>query len=81
MKLANLTSARGSLRFSLGLYNTDEDVDYVLKHLPGIIAKLRAISPLDANHQDNDQFDLKAARQKHDHTQAHSGPDGATVTV
>ncbi len=64
----NLTPmrARGSLRFSLGLYNTDEEVDYLLQHLPGIINKLRTISPLDTKHPDNDKFDLKAARQKHD---------------
>ena len=37
--------ARGSVRFSLGIYNTDEDVDYLLQHLPSIIAKLRAVSP------------------------------------
>lgn len=37
--------ARGSIRFSLGIYNTDAEVDYVLDHLPGIIAKLRANSP------------------------------------
>ena len=33
--------ARGSLRLSLGRYNTDEDVDYLLTHLPRIIARLR----------------------------------------
>jgi len=37
--------ARGSLRFSLGVYNTDEEVDHLLKHLPPIIMKLREISP------------------------------------
>ena len=37
--------ARSSIRFSLGIYNTDEEVEYLLKHLPGIIAKLRANSP------------------------------------
>jgi len=36
--------ARGSLRFSLGIYNTDEEVDHLLKHLPQIIKKLRDIS-------------------------------------
>ncbi len=36
--------AKGSIRFSLGRYNTDEDVDYVLEHLPGVIQKLRACS-------------------------------------
>lgn len=37
--------ARGCVRFSLGLYNTEEEVDYVLKHLPKVIAKLREESP------------------------------------
>ena len=40
--------ARGCIRFSLGIYNTEEEVDYVLQQLPPIIAKLREISP--ANH-------------------------------
>ena len=39
------TSAHGSIRFSLSRYNTEEDVDYVIEHLPGIIKKLRDISP------------------------------------
>ncbi len=38
--------ARGSVRFSLGYYNTAEDVEWVLRHLGEIILKLRAISPL-----------------------------------
>jgi len=38
--------ARGSLRFSLGIYTTDAEVDYLLSHLPGIINKLRLASPL-----------------------------------
>jgi cysteine desulfurase len=38
--------ARGSIRFSLGIYNTDAEVDYLLEQLPQIIAKLRAVSPL-----------------------------------
>jgi cysteine desulfurase len=37
--------ARSSIRFSLGIYNTEAEVDYVLQHLPGIIAKLRANAP------------------------------------
>jgi len=41
----NAARARGSIRFSLGVYNTDDDVDYVLKHLNPIIAELRAESP------------------------------------
>ncbi|HXG48097.1 MAG TPA: aminotransferase class V-fold PLP-dependent enzyme, partial [Methylomirabilota bacterium] len=38
--------ARSSVRFSLGIYNTDAEVDYLLKHLPPIIAKLRSVSPV-----------------------------------
>ena len=58
--------ARGSVRFSLGIDNTDEEVDYVLRQLPPIIERLRAISPLDSKHPDNDKFDLAAARRNHD---------------
>jgi cysteine desulfurase len=38
--------AHGSLRLTLGHENTDEDVDYVMQVLPGIIEKLRLMSPL-----------------------------------
>ncbi len=38
--------AHGSLRLSLGRENTEGDVDFVVEHLPGIIQKLREISPL-----------------------------------
>jgi cysteine desulfurase len=38
--------AHGSLRLSLNEYNTDEDVDYILQTLPGVIQYLRAMSPL-----------------------------------
>lgn len=37
--------AHGSLRLSLGRWTTEKDIDYVLKVLPGIIKKLREISP------------------------------------
>lgn len=39
------TAAHGSIRFSLSVYNTAQDVDYVLEHLPGIIDRLRELSP------------------------------------
>jgi cysteine desulfurase len=39
------TAIHGSLRFSLSRYNTDEDVDYVLEVLPGVVANLRKLSP------------------------------------
>lgn len=38
--------ARGSVRFTLGWDNTEEDINYVLEVLPPIIQRLRAISPL-----------------------------------
>jgi cysteine desulfurase len=38
--------AHGSLRLTLGKENTEADVDYVLDILPGIIEKLRRMSPL-----------------------------------
>jgi len=38
--------AHSSIRFSLGKYNTEKEIDYVLKILPEIIKKLRKISPL-----------------------------------
>ena len=37
--------ARGALRFSLGVYNTEADVDRLLDKLPPIIDKLRAETP------------------------------------
>ena len=36
--------AHGSIRFSLGRENTEEDVDYVLEKLPHIILKIRRMS-------------------------------------
>lgn len=39
-------TAHGSLRLSLGAENTEEDVDYVLDILPGIVERLREMSPL-----------------------------------
>ena len=38
--------AHGSLLFSLGKQNTEEDIDYVLEILPNIVKRLRVISPL-----------------------------------
>lgn len=38
--------AHGSLVFTLGKQNTEEDVDYVVEAMPDIVKRLRAISPL-----------------------------------
>ena len=39
------TAAHGSIRFSLSVYNTEEEIDTVLEKLPPIIASLREMSP------------------------------------
>ncbi len=39
------TSAQGSIRFSLGRYNTDEEIAYTLNVLPDIIGRLAEMSP------------------------------------
>ena len=39
------TAAQGSIRFSLGRYNTTEDIDTTLPLLAGIVEKLAAMSP------------------------------------
>jgi cysteine desulfurase len=41
------TAAQGSIRFSLGRYNTEEEIDFTLKVLPEIIGKLVEMSPYD----------------------------------
>ncbi len=43
--------AHGSLRLSLGKYNTEEDIDYILEALPRTVEKLREISPLKPDKQ------------------------------
>ena len=39
------TAAHGSIRFSLSIYNTEDEVDYILEKLPPIIENLRDLSP------------------------------------
>lgn len=39
-------TSHGSVRFSLGRDNDEEDVDYVLEKIPQIVDKLRQISPI-----------------------------------
>ncbi|RKX86109.1 MAG: cysteine desulfurase NifS [Spirochaetes bacterium] len=40
----DIENAHGSIRFSFGRFNVEEDVDYVLSILPGIIEKIRSMS-------------------------------------
>jgi cysteine desulfurase len=39
------TAAHGSIRFSLSVFNIDDEVDYILENLPPIIENLRELSP------------------------------------
>ncbi|MBW1956344.1 MAG: cysteine desulfurase NifS [Deltaproteobacteria bacterium] len=39
------TAAHGSIRFSLSIYNTEQEIDFIIEKLPPIIAKLREMSP------------------------------------
>ena len=39
------TMAHGSIRFSLSIYNTEEEIDFVIDKMPPIIAMLREMSP------------------------------------
>jgi cysteine desulfurase len=39
------TAVHGSVRFSLSRYNTEDDIDYILKVFPGVVANLRRLSP------------------------------------
>ncbi len=72
LKAMGLTPARarGATRFSFSVYNTERDVERVMEILPGIIEKLRKISPLNPGHPDNDQYDVEAARARHEEEQA-----------
>ncbi len=38
--------AHGSLRLTNSKYNTEEEIDFVLETLPGVVDRLRAMSPL-----------------------------------
>jgi cysteine desulfurase len=40
--------ARGSLRFSFGRFNDDNDVNRAIEVVPRVIGKLRALSPVTA---------------------------------
>ncbi|MBW2646808.1 MAG: cysteine desulfurase NifS [Deltaproteobacteria bacterium] len=39
------TAAHGSIRFSLSIYNTEKEIDFIIEKLPPIIERLRELSP------------------------------------
>jgi cysteine desulfurase len=40
------STAQGAVRFSLSQYNSQKEIDFVIEKIPGIIEKLRHMSPL-----------------------------------
>jgi cysteine desulfurase len=56
--------ARSCVRFSFSHYNTDADIDAALQILPPMIERLRAMSPLSAEHPDNFAYDVESARER-----------------
>jgi len=58
------TAAHGSIRFSLSVYNTKEEIDYTVKHVPPVIETLRNISP----------FWNDYIKGKNTHPEKHAGP-------
>jgi len=57
--------ARGSIRFSLGKQNTEEEVEYVLTRVPEVIEKLRELSPAwVGNHAGNHAGESSGERQE-----------------
>jgi cysteine desulfurase len=45
------TAAQGSIRFSLGRYTTESEIDYTLARLSPIINQLAEMSPYEIKHE------------------------------
>ncbi len=52
--------AHSSLRFTIGRFTTEEDIDYTIKHVRAAVEKLRALSPLWDMYKDG--IDLKTVQ-------------------
>ena len=46
------TILHGSIRFSLSRFTTEDDIQQVVNVMPGIVEKLRAISPFNSDEAD-----------------------------
>ncbi len=59
-------TAHGSVRISLGRFNTEEEIDYIIKELPPIIGRLRNMSPLYNRRPDEPEpFKVEACEDHH----------------
>ncbi|ACO04605.1 MAG TPA: cysteine desulfurase [Persephonella sp.] len=56
-------ASNGSIVFSLGRENSEEDIDYIIEEYPKVIQRLREISPFGPENWD--QFAKKADKYKH----------------
>jgi cysteine desulfurase len=61
------TAAHGSIRFSLSIYNTDDEMDYIITHVPDVIKRLREISPFDRNTDIKSDFGVGLKGHSHTH--------------
>lgn len=52
--------AHSSLRFSIGRFTSEEDIEYTIKHVRAAVEKLRALSPLWDMYKDG--IDLKTVQ-------------------
>ena len=55
--------AHTSIRFGLGRFNTEEDVDFVVKRVVEVVQRLRDMSPL--YEMAKEGIDLKKVQWKH----------------
>ncbi len=59
--------AQSAVQFTLGRFNTTEDVDYVTEVVPGIIRKLRAMSPFSQANIEEMRSTAGHREEDHDH--------------
>ena len=60
--------AQSALQFTLGRSNTQEEIDYVLDILPGIVKKLRAMSPFSPANIEEMRSTAGHREEEHHHT-------------
>lgn len=57
--------AQSAVQFTLGRWTTPEDIDYVLEVMPGIVNKLRALSPF--SEKNIEEMRSTAGHKEHEH--------------